>query len=247
MPITRTNWTTDRKSQTLEVYLLGLVDFEAALFLQERFVYEVSGRDDRFGVLLLCEHPPLVTVGREGSHSHLLSSSEELTARQIAVHWLRRGGGCLVHGPGQLAVYPIVPLQRLGIGLSDYGRRLEESVIETSHDFKVPSFRRDRAKGVWTRTGQFAFLGAAVKSWVSYHGLFVNVCPDLSLIRIAQSNSTDGRITSLEAQRQRRIPMHAVREGLARRIAEQLGYEHTHVYSGHPLLRRTRRRIHAYV
>src|SRR5690606_27991033 len=107
----------------LEVHLLGVVDFDAASFLQERLVYELSGRDDQTGALLLCEHPPIVTIGREGSRAWLRADDRDFAARQMEIRWLNRGGGCLVHCPGQLAVYPIVPLQRLAIPPADYAAR----------------------------------------------------------------------------------------------------------------------------
>ena len=76
-PVESSKW---RHSTALDVRLLGMVDFESALFLQERLVYEISGREDLFGGLLLCEHPPLVTVGRAGSRAHILVDPKELTA-----------------------------------------------------------------------------------------------------------------------------------------------------------------------
>ena len=99
----------------LEVFLLGLVDFDAALFLQERLMMHVAQRDDGYGALLICEHPPLITIGRSGSQAEILCDAHELTARQIDVRWLNRGGGALVHVPGQLALYPILPLARRGL------------------------------------------------------------------------------------------------------------------------------------
>ena len=120
-PAEKSKWRTDA---ALDVRLLGTVDFESALFLQERLVYDISGRDDLFGGLLLCEHPPLITVGRAGSRAHILVDQKELTASRLDVRWLNRGGGCLVHAPGQLAVYPVVPLDRLGLGVREYRAHL---------------------------------------------------------------------------------------------------------------------------
>src|SRR5207237_1247638 len=95
-----TNWPKAGEA-SLEVHLLGLVDFDACLFLQERLVEELSQRDDGHGAVLVCEHPPLITIGREGSQAHILCEPQELVARQLEVRWLNRGGGCLVHVPGQ--------------------------------------------------------------------------------------------------------------------------------------------------
>src|SRR5262245_61745678 len=83
----------------LQVYLLGAVDFEAALSLQRRLVYEVTG-DRACAALVLCEHPPLITVGRQGSHAHILCGPEELRSRRWRIRWVNRGGGCLLHLPG---------------------------------------------------------------------------------------------------------------------------------------------------
>ena len=91
---------TETASRSLDVYLLGVVDFDSALFLQERTLYDLSDRDDSKGVLIVCEHPQMITVGREGSHSHILCDSHELTSRQMDVRRLNRGGGCIVHAPG---------------------------------------------------------------------------------------------------------------------------------------------------
>ncbi|MGH7199105.1 MAG: lipoyl protein ligase domain-containing protein, partial [Planctomycetaceae bacterium] len=121
--------TTDAPA-ALEVYLLGLVEFDAAQFLQERLVFEISGRSDRQGALLLCEHPPMITIGREGSRAHVQVDEHDLTARQIEVHWVGRGGGAVAHAPGQLAAYPVLPLDRLGLGLAEYRRRLEQGLLD---------------------------------------------------------------------------------------------------------------------
>ncbi len=233
-------------SDSLEVYLLGTLDFDAALFLQERLVYEISGRDDRQGALLLCEHPPVVTVGRGGSRAHFRRDPAEFATQGLNVRWLNRGGGCLVHGPGQLAVYPILPLARLQLHLDEYLHRLEESLIGAVKPLHVAAERRIGRRGVWSPAGQFGFVGAAVKRWVSYHGLFVNVDPSLRLMRLVDPSGTNEWVTSLAAERVRRTSMHAVREGMVTNLAERLGYASVHVYTGHPLLARTVRRVHVY-
>src|SRR5947209_11132814 len=86
---------------SLQVFLQGATAFESALAFQRRQVYQVSG-DPASAVLLLCEHPPLITVGREGSRAHILYEPEELGARQWRIRWVNRGGGCILHLPGQL-------------------------------------------------------------------------------------------------------------------------------------------------
>lgn len=225
---------------SLEVHLLGMVDFDACLFLQERLVAEIGERDDGQGALLVCEHPPLITVGREGSLAHILCEPAELVARQLEVRWLNRGGGCLVHAPGQLAVYPILPLQRRGMGLSAYRQAVEGAAVDLCRELKIPAHTGNEP-GVWCRSGQVAHLGAAVKSWISYHGLFVNVSPAMDWLRLVRPNVAETRLTSLAAERLQPVTMHAARESLIRNLAARCGYERYHLYTGHPLLRRTKR------
>ena len=227
----------------LEIHLLGLLDFDAALFLQERLVYEISGQTDRKAGLLLCEHPPLITVGREGSRDQIVASQHDLAARQIETRWLNRGGGAIVHGPGQLAAYPILPLDRLGVGLKDYRQRLEQSAINAAEELQVLAQRHPEVPGVWCRLGQFAHLGVAVKSWVSYHGLFIDVEPKVDWDRLVKPHGNRERTTSLSVQCGKLVSMNAVRESFARHLAEQMGYLRTHVYTGHPLLRRETRKL----
>ena len=230
-------------SDALEIHLLGLVDFDSAIRLQDRLVFEIAGRNDTAGALLLCEHPPLVTIGREGTEAQLLQPRQEVSARQLEIRRLNRGGVAFVHAPGQLAVYPILPVNRLGVSLADFRRRLESSVVETAAELQVSAYRQNDTPGVFSRTGQFACFGATIRSWVSYHGLFVNVAPMMDLMRMVDRSC---RWTSLAAERQRPTTMHQVREGIIRHLSRQFGYARTHVYTGHPLLHRTKRRLYVH-
>src|SRR5690606_6719713 len=125
------------------------LDYDAALALQERLVYEISGRADTQGVLLLCEHPPLISIGRQGSSSHVLASGNDLRACQMDVRWVARGGGAVVHAIGQLCVTPILPLDRLQMDISEYRLRLETALVAACRDQHVPAKRVPATPGVW--------------------------------------------------------------------------------------------------
>src|SRR5947208_3791558 len=115
---------------------------------QRRLVYEVSGDRSR-AVLILCEHAPLISVGREGSRDHIGYEPHELTAREWPVRWVNRGGGCLLHLPGQLAVYPILPLDRCGLNLNQYLERLHGVLLDVVAGFELAARRRDGHAGIW--------------------------------------------------------------------------------------------------
>ena len=107
--------------------------------LQQRLVEQSRDRDDGQVTLLLCEHPTLITVGRGGSPGDVAMQSNLVRSRQIEVRWVNRGGGCLMHCPGQLAIYPIVPLRWHGFSVGEFLRRLQTGIIETLDDLNVPS------------------------------------------------------------------------------------------------------------
>lgn len=222
----------------LQVYMLGLVEFEAALALQRRLVYQVTG-DRNTSALILCEHPPLITVGREGSWSHLHCGPEELQARRWRVRWVNRGGGCLLHVPGQLAVYPILPLDRFGLGLQSYVDRLGEIIQALLEDFDVRSQTRREGAGVWVGGRPIAGIGVAVRDWVSYYGFSFNVNPDLQLFRLVRWSANHGEpMTSLERERRGRLRPAWVRERLLEHFAARFPFSRTSLFSEHPLLTR---------
>lgn len=234
---------TARASESLQVFLLGTVDFDSALRLQERFRDEVSQRRDRLGGLFICEHPPIVTIGREGSQAHLRHDVSEFNKLGIEVRWLNRGGGAWMQCPGQIAAYPIVPLRRLGFGLAEYRERLELAVLDVCRELHVAAHRLDDDPGAFCSLGQLATVGVSVRSWVTTHGLTLNVSPDLSLLRTTRSNSRGLRPTSLQAARQRLTAIPKVRESLIRNLTERLGYEQSHLYTDIPGLKRSRRGV----
>jgi len=226
-------------SQGLEVHLLGILDFDAALVLQGRLANELRDRDDRRGVCLVCEHPPLITVGRDGSREDILCDPAELTARQLEVRWLERGGGCLMHGPGQIALYPILPIDRLGCTLAGYRDLLARVACLSSGEQRVAAEVAPATGSIVCRSGQLGQVGVSVRSGISRHGVFLNVCPWPDWLRLVDAGR--GRQSSLAIERQAPIGASAVRESLVRHLARELGYERVHLFTGHPLLKRTRK------
>jgi lipoyl(octanoyl) transferase len=226
-------------SPSVETFLLGRVDYSRCLELQQHLLRQVAQRDDGQIVLLVCEHPEVITVGRGGSPSQLASDHHVLRAREIEVQWVNRGGGCMLHCPGQLAIYPIVPLRWHDFSVGEYLQRLQAALAETLDDLRVPATTPQGQFGLWGRTGQLASLGIGVRDWVTWHGAFLNVSPSLGLFRLVETDPIGHTsMSSLVAERCGPIRMPAVRAALVRHVAEALGCDRYHLYTGHPWLRR---------
>jgi lipoyl(octanoyl) transferase len=224
---------------TLQVYLLGSVEFEAALALQRRLAYAIAG-DRGSAALILCEHPPLVTVGRQGSRAHILCEPEELRARQWRVRWVNRGGGCFLHLPGQLAAYPLLPLDRLELGLQAYLDRLHAVLVAVLDDFSVKAESRPAQAGVWVQGRPVAGCGVAVRDWVSYFGTYLNVSPDLEPYRRVRfaGSATHGQMTSLARERRGLVRPAHVRQRFVEHFADRFAFADVALFTDHPALSR---------
>lgn len=220
----------------LQVYLLGTVEFEAALALQRRLAYQVAG-ERRSGALVICDHPPLITVGRQGSRSHILLEPEELRARQWRVRWVNRGGGCLVHLPGQVALYPVLALDQLGLNLPTYLDRLHQVVIAALREFHLRTSVWAGPEGVWAGSRLIAGTGVAVRDWVSYYGTVVNLHPNLELFRGVHCGGA-GPMTSLERERRGPLRPSLVRQRLLEHFSSCFPFDRTTLFSDHPSLSR---------
>jgi lipoate-protein ligase B len=158
---------------------LGQVAYPDARDLQLRLVDARQHGGLARDTVLLLEHPPVFTLGRRGGRESLLVSEEMLARHGIPIVQVERGGTITYHGPGQLVVYPIVHLPGLGIGVVDMVERLEEVMIRTCRDFGVTAGRNALNRGAWVGMNKIGSLGLAVRRGVSFHGLALNVDPDL--------------------------------------------------------------------
>jgi lipoyl(octanoyl) transferase len=220
----------------LRVYLLGSVEFEAALTLQRTLVFQVSG-ERQSAALVLCEHPPLITVGRDGSPAHIRYDLDDLRTRRWPVRWVNRGGGCLLHLPGQLAIYPIVPLVGQGLGVAAYLERLHRLIVATLDDFGVPARMRPGQPGVWVGARLIASVGIAVRDWVAYFGAALNIDPDLFPFRMVRTSPNETEpMTSLARERRGPLRPSLVRERLLDHFNDAFPFERTALFFNHPCL-----------
>lgn len=187
----------------VELVDLGRLSYAAAYAEQVRRVEEVlaarANPDGHLGVVLLVEHPPVITIShRAGASNHLLATPALLSANGIEVHETDRGGDITYHGPGQIVAYPILDLNRLNLGLHEYMRLLEQAVIDTCAAFGIRGERDPKATGVWVDGAKIAAFGVRVRKWISMHGLALNVTTDLSHFGLIVPCGLHGRsVTSM--------------------------------------------------
>jgi lipoate-protein ligase B len=164
----------------LWVERLGRVGYAEALELQRdvaRARIDGSVAED---VLLLVEHPPVVTLGRSSKQQHLLASPALLAQRGIELFEVERGGDVTFHGPGQLVGYPIIDLKRHRKDLHWYLRQLEQGLIDALAQLRISAERNVGYTGVWTQGRKIASIGVHARDWVTWHGFALNVSTDLS-------------------------------------------------------------------
>jgi lipoyl(octanoyl) transferase len=179
----------------LEVISAGLVPYAEALDWQRRLAQDrIDGRLPH-DVLLLLEHPPVVTLGRASHREHLLETEG------VEVVEVERGGDVTFHGPGQLVGYPILDLRQHRQDLHWYLRTLEQALIDGLADLGIPAERNSGYTGVWTRGRKIASIGVHVKQWVTWHGFALNVTTDLSAFdRIVPCGIPGVEMTSVERE-----------------------------------------------
>ena len=206
----------------MNVLQLGVIDYETALKLQQSLV-ELRKQDRIADTLLLLEHPPVITLGRNAKRANLRASLEELAARGVEIFECDRGGDVTFHGPGQLVGYPIFDLRaftdehgkRKTLGAVDFVRRLEEALIRTCGDLGIPTERLKGLTGVWTSAegahpqAKIAAIGVHISRAVTSHGFALNVTNDLDYFNlIIPCGIQDKPVTSMEKE---------IREGRALR------------------------------
>jgi lipoyl(octanoyl) transferase len=194
------------------VYLLairlGTVPYLNALELQRDLARRrITGEIDE-DVLLLLEHPPVVTLGRTAKEAHIVSSPERLRARGVEVHEVERGGDVTFHGPGQLVGYPIFDLKRHRKDLHWYLRQVEEALIAALGNAGISAERNSGYTGVWTQGRKIASIGVHARDWVTWHGFALNVTTDLSYFDlIVPCGIPQVQMTSVSRETRTDMPM----------------------------------------
>jgi lipoyl(octanoyl) transferase len=208
---------------------LGLIGYAEAYALQKRVeAARKSGAIE--DVLLLCEHPHVITLGRSGKRENLLASDDVLRQKGVEFHTTDRGGDITYHGPGQIVGYPIVNLGEIRRDVVWYVRMLEEAMIRATAEFGITAERIAGKTGIWVRAGnaeeKLAAIGVHISRWVTSHGFAYNVSTDLRNFElIVPCGIADRKATSLEKLLGRNVDEAEVAPRIRKHLGDLLGFE----------------------
>ena len=227
----------------LAVWLGGRIGLDDYWSLAERLAWEVSEPAGRPPTLLVCELAPAITIGRAGSRADVLLSAEELTAHRLDLRFVGRGGGAVLHGPGQVCVALFGALADLGLSRTDVGghvARFEMALDAALGRVRCRPARVPGVAGAFGRSGLLAAVGVAVRRGVACHGAFVNVAAPLDLCRRVRTVPAAACPTmgSIEAELRRKLRMQDVRTALVHAIGEAWEFPRVHVQAGLPVMLR---------
>jgi lipoyl(octanoyl) transferase len=210
---------------------LGLIPYGEACQLQKRVVTarQAGAIED---VLLFCEHPHVITLGRNGQRSNLLASESVLRQKGVEYFPSSRGGDITYHGPGQIVGYPVWNLGAIRRDVVWYVRMLEEAMIRASAEFGLVAGREPGKTGVWVQTAgssaaeKLAAIGVHVSRWVTSHGFAYNVATDLRYFDlIVPCGLAERKATSLEKLLGRPVSAGEVKAQLGNSLGQVFGLE----------------------
>ena len=212
---------------------LGTIDYQFALKIQEtefnRLITLKASRDrdcQKAGTIFLMEHPHVYTLGKSGLASNLLINDALLKNIGADFYKANRGGDITYHGPGQLVCYPVLDIEKLGMGIKKYVERLEEVIIKTVASYGIKGERLPGATGVWVdpagiKARKIAAIGIKSSRYVTMHGFALNVNPDLTYFsHINPCGFTDKSVTSIQKETGNRIAIEEVKKFVINNFSE---------------------------
>jgi len=211
--------------------------------MAERLAWEVSEPHGRPPTLVLYDPEPAISIGRLGSRADIDLSDDELRSRRLEVRFVGRGGGAVLHGPGQIGIALFATLEDLGLGrhaVGPYLERLEAGLEGAVRSLRCGAARDSRMHGIYGRTGLLAAVGVAVRRGVVWHGGFLNIQPPLELHRRVKSVSVAAgagthTMGSVEADVQRRVRLQDARAAVVEHVVDAFEFPQSHIQSGFPV------------
>lgn len=225
------------------VWMAGAIGIDAYSRMAERLAWEVSEPEGRPPTLVLFDPEPSITVGRLGSRADVDIGDDELRSRGLDMRFVGRGGGAVLHGPGQIGIAIFAALEDLGLGRHSVGgclERLESGLEAAVRSLRCGSARDSRVHGIFGRTGLLASIGVAVRRGVVRHGGFLNVQSNLELQRRVRSVPVAAGVGmrtmgSVEADVQRRVRLQDARAAVVEHVVDAFDFPQALIQSGFPL------------
>ena len=211
----------NQEKPACRAFRLGLVDYEAALRLQNQLA-QARMEEKTADVLLLLQHPPVITMGKSGKIHNVLDP-QAVQRKNIKVIFTDRGGDVTYHGPGQLVIYPILNLRLHGLSVPGYVGKLEETAIRTLDRYGIKARRIEKLRGVWVGNEKVAALGVHLSRWISKHGLALNVNTDLDPFDLINPCGTGRKATSMARILGKELPMEEVEMRMMEAFSEVFG------------------------
>jgi len=225
------------------VWLAGRIGLDAYAALAERLAWEVSEPDGRPPTLVLYDPAPAITIGRLGSRADVALGDDELRSLGLELRFVGRGGGAVLHGPGQIGIGLFASLADLGLerhAVGPYLERLEAGIEGAVRSLRCGAARDSRMHGIFGRTGLLAAIGVAIRRGVAWHGGFLNVQPPLEWQRRVRSvpvaaGAGPHTMGSVEADVQRRVRLQDARAALVEHLVDAFEFPRSSVQSGFPV------------
>lgn len=201
---------------------LGIIEYKKAWdYQQQLFDQTIENKKEQSATtnrVLFCEHPHVITMGKNSDEHNVLISESMLAMRQVSLFHIDRGGDVTYHGPGQLVGYPIFDLESLNIGLRQYIYNLEEVIIKLLAEYNIQAGRMASAAGVWldydnTKARKICAIGVRSSRFVTMHGFALNINTDLSYFSLINPcGFVDKGVTSMEKELGHKLNMEEVKE-----------------------------------
>lgn len=229
--------------RSLAVWLAGRIGCDAYAALAEQLAGEVAEPGGRPPTLVLYEPGAAITIGRLGSRTDVDLTDDDLQSRQLAIRFVGRGGGAVLHGPGQVGIALFVRLADLGMAACDVGGYIErfEGAIEGAvRALRCGAARDSRGAGIFGRTGLLAAVGVAIRRGVAWHGGYLNVQPSsLPTHRVRSLPVVTGlgmrTMSAVETDVQRKVRLQDARAAIVQHVVDAFGFAEPHIQSGFPL------------
>ena len=204
------------KQTELEIRDCGVMPYGKTIHVQRELVRQrIDGQVS--DTILLVEHEQVITFGIRKTENKLLTGKDVLKEKGIELHSVKRGGGTTAHNPGQIVVYPILNIKSIGLGVSEYVRRLETIGIELLGELGVKSERKKGFPGLWVGEKKIASIGVRIRKYVSFHGVAININNDLSIFDNIVPCGLDGvTITNVLKETGNDVSMDEVKATLAK-------------------------------